>query len=339
MKLASNQLDAFVRNPPSSVRVILVYGPDAGLVSERTKQIALKTIPDLNDPFSLSVMTGAQVASDPARFYDETAALSLTGGKRLIRIQQPTETAAKALESFLADPPATDSLILIEGGELDKKSKLRKLCETDSPLVAAIPCYAEDAAARQRTVTAQLEANKLTASREIIRLLADILPPDRLALRSELEKLALYALGQKEITLADVHAILADAGGAENDDLIMAVAGGDKATTTKLLDHLFAEQASPVALLRALQRHLLRLQLALAHMAAGSNAAEAMKKLSPPVFWKQQAPMTRQLQRWSLERVESRLAQLAEAEAMVKRTGTPDTALCAHLFLSIATKA
>jgi len=339
MLLKSAQISGFLQNPPSSVRVILIYGPDTGLVSERAEGLASKLVNDKNDPFAVSSLTGATASEDQARLYDEAAAMTLGGGRRLIRVQHAIEAVAAPLARFLADPPKCDSVILIEAGDLDKKSKLRAACETDSPLVAAVACYVDDVATRQRTVASMLEAEKLTASRDVIRLLADILPPDRLALRSEMDKLALYAMGQKEVTLEDVRTIVADAGGAEIDDLVQAAASGEAKRAATLLDHLFAQQTSPVALFRGMQRHLMRLQLARAHMANGAGASEALKKLSPPVFWKLVEPMTKQLNRWSLERLELRLAQLAEAEAAVKRTGTPDLALCAQLFLGIAARA
>lgn len=339
MKLSFSQITSFLQAPPPSVRVILVYGPDAGLVSERVEDLASKLVKDKHDPFAVSSLTGAAINEDPARLTDEAASMTLGGGRRLIRVQRALEGNAAALTRFIKDPPQNDSVILIEGGDLDKRSKLRAACETDSPLVAAIPCYAEDAAARQKTIAAMLQAEKLTASREVIRALADILPPDRLALRSEMDKLALYAKGQKEITLDDVRAIIADAGGAEIDDLVQAAAGGDAKRAMTLIDHLYAEQTSPVALLRAMQRHLMRLQVARAHMQSGLSAEAAIKKLSPPVFWKLVDPMTKQLHRWPLERLEARLAQLTEAEAACKRTGTPDTALVSHLFLGIAARA
>lgn len=339
MQLKTAQIAGFLQSPPKSVRVILVYGPDTGLVCERIEGLASKLVADKNDPFSVSALTGQQINSEPSRLYDEASALSLTGGRRLIRVQQALESNAKTLEAFINNPPATDSVILIEGGDLDKKSKLRSLCEGSSDLTAGIPCYLEDAVGRQKTIAGMLQSENLTASRDVIRLLADILPPDRLALRSEMDKLALYAKGQKEVSLDDVRTIIADAGGAEADDLIQAAVGGDIKRTATLLDHLFAEQVSPVTLFRAFQRHMMRLQIARAHMANGANAAEALKKLSPPVFWKNVEPMTRQLSRWSLERIELRLQQSLQAEAAVKRTGTPDLALCSHFFLGIAAKA
>ncbi|HAX91921.1 MAG TPA: DNA polymerase III subunit delta [Rhodospirillaceae bacterium] len=338
MKLTFAQIAGFLQSPPASVRVILFYGPDAGLVSERAEAMASKLVRDKTDPFAVSQLTGAQVAAEPCCLYDEAASMALGGGRRLIRLQRAIESNATALARFLEEPPACDSVILIEAGDLEKKSKLRSLCEGASPLAAGIPCYLEDTRDRVRTVTAALQAEKLTAPREVIQLLAEILPPDRLAMRSELDKLTLYVMGTGKVTMEDVTAIIANAGGAEIDDLVQAAASGDVKRAATLIDHLYAEATSPVALLRGMQRHLMRLQLARAHMATGMGAGEAIKKLSPPVFWKLVEPMTRQLARWPLERIEARLAQLADAEAACKRTGTPDTTLTAQLFLNISAK-
>lgn len=129
MKLSTSQLNGFLQNPPSAVRVILVYGPDTGLVSERLELLASKSVSDKNDPFSVSLLTGAQIGAEPSRLFDEAAAMSLMGGRRLVRVQQATEACAATLATFLKDPPQTDSMVLIEGGDLDKRSKLRALCE------------------------------------------------------------------------------------------------------------------------------------------------------------------------------------------------------------------
>lgn len=337
MKLSFSQIAGFLQAPLPSVRVILVYGPDAGLVSERAENLAAKLVKNKSDPFAVSLLTGGQIGGG-ALLCDEAASMALGGGRRLIRLQRANESNASALALFLKDPPSVDSVILIEAGDLDKRSKLRALCEGASPLAAGIPCYQEDAAARARTIAAALEAEKLIAPRDVIQLLADILPPDRLAMRSEVDKLALYAQGMGKVTVEDVTAVIANAGGAEIDDLVQAAASGDARRAATLLDHLLSETTSPVALLRGMQRHLMRLQLARAHMANGASAGEAIKKLTPPVFWKLVDPMTRQLSLWTLEKIEARLIQLAEAEAACKRTGTPDRELVSSLFINIAAK-
>ena len=336
MKLPAARISSFLSKPDPAIRVILVYGPDAGLVRERVIHLAKLTVPDLNDPFRVTALTGGMITEDTARLFDEMAAMALGGGKRLLRIQNPAENIAPHISKLLADMPNADSLLLIEAGDLDKKSKLRAVCEGESPLSCAIPCYVEDTAARQRTITEILNAENVHAPREIIASLADILPPDRMAMRSELEKFALYVGKGKEATMADVHASVQDAGAAEMDDLIFAIGSGDAKRAAQLIDRLFAEQTAPVSILRAAQRHFLRLQWVRAQVDNGLGATDAVKRLQPPVFWKYESTMAAQLRRWSRTRLEQALRRLYDAEAAVKRTGTPDTTLCSQVLLGLA---
>ena len=336
MKWSAAQASAFLQKPDPAIRVVLVYGPDAGLVSERAEALAKKTVPDLSNPFQVAVLTGPMVSDDPARLADEMAAQALGGGRRLVRIQHAADGLASALAGLLSDMPAGDSFLLIEAGELEKRSKLRALCEGDSKMAGAIACYVEEGPVRQRVIGDILQGENLRAPRDVITFLGDVLPADRLALRSELEKLALYAKGKSEVTMEDVLAVVQDAGAAEIDDLIYAVGSGDAKKSEILLDRLFAEQTSPVALLRAAQRHFLRLQWVRGQMDEGISADEAVKKLQPPVFWKYAAQMSAQVRRWPQSRISSALAKLYDAEAAVKRTGTPDVALCGQLLLGMA---
>jgi len=102
------------------------------------------------------------------------------------------------------------------------------------------------------------------------------------------------------------------------------------------MDRLLEEQASSVAILRSAQRHFMRLQIARYHMDNGMSAGEALKKLQPPVFWKYVDSMTSQVRRWPANKIDAALTRLLEAEAAVKRTGTPDAALTSQLLLRLA---
>jgi DNA polymerase-3 subunit delta len=155
-------------------------------------------------------------------------------------------------------------------------------------------------------------------------------------MRSELEKLAVYAKGKSALSVEDVRAVVQDAAAAELDDLVFAVGSGDTRRVRLLIDKLFEEQTASVAILRAAQRHFMRLQWARDQVDKGLNASDAVKKLQPPVFWKYADLMTAQLGRWSSVKIKRALERLYEAEAAVKRTGTPDAALCSQVMLGLA---
>src|SRR5690606_37532764 len=131
--------------------VVLVYGPDLGLVRGRVDALLRGAGGDASDPFSAVTIEGDVLASDPARLADEARAIGLFGGKRLVHVRAGGRSFADALAALLADPPQ-EALVVIEAGDLKKGAPLRKLVEA-SPAAAALPSYQDD----ERSVTRLVE--------------------------------------------------------------------------------------------------------------------------------------------------------------------------------------
>ena len=76
MKLTYRQIEPFVKSPDKAARVVLVYGPDIGLVSERSEIIGKTVVADLNDPFNVADISAGILADDPARRQGTSAAVA-----------------------------------------------------------------------------------------------------------------------------------------------------------------------------------------------------------------------------------------------------------------------
>src|SRR5258708_6811277 len=63
--LKSHQVDAFVARPAQPV--VLVFGPDSGLVRERAQALVRASVDDINDPFSLARLDCDELAGEPTR--------------------------------------------------------------------------------------------------------------------------------------------------------------------------------------------------------------------------------------------------------------------------------
>lgn len=100
-----------------------------------------------------------------------------------------------------------------------------------------------------------------------------------------------------------------------------------------------AEGAAPVQVLRAALMHLQRMHRARLAMDQGAPAAEAMKTLRPPVFFRRTASFGRALSLWSSAGLGAAMAGLSEAERGCKRTGWPDQVLCRNALLAVARRA
>ena len=86
MKIEPRQVDAFLKKPDATVRGIVVYGNDDGLIAERAVALARTVCEDLKDPFRVVDIGGDVLKADPARLADEFGAISLMGGRRVVRV-------------------------------------------------------------------------------------------------------------------------------------------------------------------------------------------------------------------------------------------------------------
>jgi DNA polymerase-3 subunit delta len=334
VKVAPARIAAFLQRPDREIRAALVYGPDAGLVRERAEILAGTVCPDLKDPFRVADLSAATLTSDPARLADETAQLSLTAGRRVVRVRGAGDVLAKLFGDLL-EAAAGDAFIVAEAGDLPSRSTLRRVFEA-SPRAAAIGCYPDTARDLAAVIRETLTPRRVTASRDATQFLVEHLGADRLLTRSELEKLVLYAGEGGHIELEDARVSVSDTAALEQDDAVMAAAEGDTARVERVLGRVFQEGESPVSLIRAVARHLHRLHVLAARLGAGTTLEEALRTARPPIFFKHQESFRRQLLLWSEARLRPQLDRIVKAELHMKTTGIPAETICREAMLAVA---
>ena len=348
MKLRAQEAKRFAAKPDPNVPACLIYGPDPGLVRERSNRIAAHELGELKDNFGLVDLTEADLKNDPARLADEISAISMLSDGRVVRIQGGGETAARlltpileAIEDGSLNPEAK---IIVEAGDLAARSKLRKLFEADKTAVA-LPCYADEGRNLESIIMGTLSEVHLDAEPPALAAMMDILGADRGLTRSELEKLKLlkgvYSPDHTHgtVTLADVEASMGAASGSSVDDIIDAALIGNFNALDSELQIARAERVHPTQILRGLQTHLSRLLTVRIQMESGTNLKTAMKSLRPPVFYKRENSFAGQAQRWTPDALKGALQIALDAEIECKKTGGPEDALCAHALMSVTSRA
>ncbi len=342
MYLSGAKAEAFVRKPDPTLAAALVFGPDRGLVRERMAAIARAVVGDAADPFRAVEIPAPALKADPARLNDEAAALAFGGGRRLVIVREAGDTAAALFAEFLRLAPKAGAFVLVEGGDLPKRSSLRAAFEA-SPRAASIACYGDDERSVRAFIAELLRQHKLTAEVAALDLLCERLGQDRDQTRGEIAKLALYkgdsTGAQNRVGADDVLAAIGDGGAASLDAVALAAADGDYAALDRALSRALLDGESPIALLRAAERHVERLHLARAHMAAGSSAEQAMAKLKPPVFFRSVDRFRRQLSAWEPERLAAALHALLEAEVACKTAAAPIEAITHRALARVASAA
>lgn len=337
MKIAPARINAFLAAPPPEVRAVLLYGPDSGLVRERAGGLIAAVVDDPSDPFRVTEFPAAALRDDPAKLADEAAAMSLTGGRRVVRIRDATDTAADIVEGFLNEGPG-EALVVIEAADLSARSRLRKLFESHGRAVA-LPSYADDPRTLAAVIRDTLGAHGVSADSDATAYLCDNLGGDRMITRSELEKLALYVGDGATASLADALACVGDSAAMTLEDVAFAAGGGRPDDLARALQRAFQEGASAVAVLRMTARHFQRLHQAANLVAAGATPKTACDALRPRIFFKREDAFHGQLRTWQQTTLARALESLTQAEIDCKTTGFPAEAVCGQALMALSARA
>lgn len=333
MKLKPAEIERFLKAPPAGIRAALIYGPDLGLVRERGQQLlrALTDTPD--DPFSVADLEESALKGDPARLADEAGAIAMFGGRRVVRVRDAGEAAAKALAGYLDQ--AGDGFVILEAGELTPRSAIRKLAES-SKEAAALPCYADTAENLERLAGQMIRSAGLEIDHAVLSVLVEQLGADRALSRNEIEKLILYKGADSPVTLDDIEASVGGADSRGLDDAIDTAAGGDMQALDANFAKLVEGGIAPERMIRALTMHLQRLHLILGRVEHGGRLDEIIRSLRPPVHFSRQPGLRRQCAVWSRRRLDGALAMLADAEAQCRGAGALSEPIVARAMMSIA---
>ena len=337
-------IERFIARPDPGVRAALIFGRDLGVVRERAEELAGKLTERPDDPFDVSRLTDGDLDQDAGRLADDLMALSMMGGRRLVRLRLPSERAgperlaAEALERHVAGDYNPEAFFLIEAGNLGRESALRRAAEKADAAVA-IPCYEDEVGDLARLTREALARDRLSLSVEALDLFVRRLPHERGVARREIERLALYlGPGSGAVGSADD---LTDFLGVEPEaslaDAAQDAFGGRLAAAQAGLRRAAQEGEGGPAAVRAMSIHLGRLRRTATLRAAGAELAEAAK--ASGVFWKNEREFLRPARAGDLVQLAEVQPELLAADRACKQTGSPDQLIAERLALAIAAKA
>lgn len=205
--IKAHQANSFLSPPGPKVPAVLFYGTDAGLVAERAQKLAALVAG--RDSGEIVRFDDTDLDADPDRLAVELQTIPMFGGSKVVRASAGRRITAAALQPLL-DGGTLAATLIVEAGNLKPTNSMRALFEK-SPQAAAVACYADEAADLEGLIRETLKAHGLDISSDARELLVARMGADRGLSRGELEKLALFATGKRQIEAANVEAIVGDA--------------------------------------------------------------------------------------------------------------------------------
>ncbi|MDT3685228.1 MAG: DNA polymerase III subunit delta [Pseudorhodoplanes sp.] len=335
--LKSRDADAFLARPDAARSVVLIYGPDAGLVRERIDTLVKLSVNNADDPFSFVRIDGDDLASDPQRLIEEASTIPLFGGRRAILVRTGSRNIAPAVEPLLSSQ-ITDCRVLIEAGDLKRNAPLRTLCER-AKTAAVIACYADDDRSLGRLLDDELRAAKLTIAPDARAALLPLLGGDRRATRGEIQKLILYVTGRDRVTLDDVLNVIADASAEALDGIVDSAFTGKLADVETEFAKARAAGTHPGVILSAALRQLSQVHKLRLAADAGQGIAAAVESARPPIHFSRKAQVEMAVKSWSGEKLLQAMQQLARAVLDSRRQPMLAETIAQRTLMSLATAA
>lgn len=216
--------------------VATFHGRDATNAGDREGMIsgilaAARTLP-MMAPRRVIVLHDADVLLTPRRAKDDEAAEPAPAGKKRARALSPMEE----FEAYVAQPEPLTTLVL-DAPALDRGRRITKLLVQHAALVDCGTLEtAEDAA---RWIRARLDQDEMTMEPAAVRALVEATGLSLSRVRSEIDKLVLYAGGAGTITAAHVKDVVAPTEEPGEDFALgKAIWNGQVAVALKEIDAL-----------------------------------------------------------------------------------------------------
>jgi DNA polymerase III subunit delta len=334
VKVNAGQIERALDAPPANVALYLLYGPDEAGSRAQAKRLERA----MGETAERVDLDGATLKADPARLADEAASMSLFGDKRYIRLTLSGDEAMPAIEALL-DAPSIGNPVVAIAGALKPTSALLKRA-TAHLAVMACANYPLEGDAAEALAIAIARGVGVRLAPDAARIIVRDTSGDRAVMTQEIEKLALYLDSApdrpRDADVLILSEISAGQGEGDVSQLIDAVMDGQTARAASEIANLAEQGVEGIALIRTLIKRVQLLTRFAAEMGDGGSATAVVERAGKSLFWKDKAPVQRQLKRWSSARLAIAADRLLSAERAIKAAGSAGVILANVELIAIA---
>ncbi len=332
--VTGKQAQSLISRPDRKFWAYLIHGPDAGLVAERASNLSLAIARSLDPPGETMRLDDADIEADPDRLAVELLTAPMFGGRKIIRVTASRRINIHKLKPIVQETHAAGFLI-VEAGQIKKTDALHALFEKLAH-AATIACYVDDVETLGELIDETLRREQLSLAPAVRQTLISRLGGDRVMSRSELNKLAIYAAGQGQISEDDVDAVIGDASELTIDRIVHAAAMGEATKAVEEYNRALSSGEDAQSIILSLQRHLIRLHGLAVAIAAGRSVEAVIGDLKPKPPPKVQDVLKDQCRRWRLPALGRALEATADAARKARWMPAQQDLIAERLMLQIA---
>ena len=290
----------------------LIYGENDGLKDEVIQLNFIKKY-----KVNTYRKSEKEILANTEGFFGNIFTKSFFENEKLILITDVSDKIYELISEIIEKNPSDIKIVLV-GGLLEKKSKIRKIFEKEKNLICT-PCYKDNLLSISNLIKNFFYQRKITVSQEIINLLINQTNENRKNLKNELNKIDIYLNGKSKINILDIQNLVKSSENFDLNELIDACLLFNKKKTLSILNENVFNQEDNIRMIKIFLNKLKRLKNLIIQNKEFNNFEITINNFKPPIFWKDKDILNKQLKIYSLKEVNEIIKSLNEIELTMKK--------------------
>ena len=290
--------------------LFLFYGKNQGL-----KNDALDIL--IKDKNKISSYDEKEILDNEDNFIENILSKSLFEQEKFIVIKRATDKILRIIDT-LHLKNIEDTTIILNGDNLEKKSKLRSFFEKDKKLVC-VAFYPDNDQTLSKLAYNFLRDKKITISPSNINLIVNKCSGDREILINELKKVESFTKNGKKITSEAISKLINLSENHNISELIDSCLAQNKKKTISILNENNFSNEDCIMITRSFIMKAKKLLNLSKTFETNKNIDLTISSAKPPIFWKEKEITKQQIYKWKPKNIKKLIYTLSETELLIKK--------------------
>ncbi len=305
------KLNEINENLIKSKNLFLFYGVNEGSKNEKIKEL----IGDSNKTSILNYEE-SQILDDEVTFLEQIQNKSLFEEKKNIIIKRASNKILNIIESIVTKN--ISDLIIVNAGNLDKKSKLRNYFEKEKNLIC-VAFYQDTQQILSDLTYNFIKKNNISLSQANINLIINKCNGDRAILLNELDKIRSYSLNNKKINSEDLLKLINLIENYSISELVDNCLAKNINKTIGILNENNYENSDCIIIIRTFLSKAKKIFNLCKTYEKNRNLELTINSYKPPIFWKEKEITKQQIIKWNQENIKNLIFKINEIELQIKK--------------------
>jgi DNA polymerase-3 subunit delta len=290
-------------------KLILLYGDNEGLKNE----VTLKIIKN----HKVNILEEKDIFENKEVFFDNLYSGSLFDKEKFFVVKRSTDKIIKIIEEIKIEN-INDTVIILNSGVLEKKSKLRSLFEKNKKFIC-VAFYPDTEITLSKIANSFLREKKIMISQSDINLIVNKCSGDRISLKNELEKIDLFSHFKKKITTEEIKKLTNLRENHSITELVDNCLAKNNKKIIKILNENNFSNEDCIMITRSFLLKAKKLLTLSTTFETNKNIDLTISSAKPPIFWKEKEITKQQIYKWKSENIKQLIYKLSETELQIKK--------------------